>query len=125
MVVKCLWRAVNVEDARPPYNTIHLKIFYPGKMSQSDREKNLGNDSYLVILEGANHFSIADCLDPTISSSLLDFRATYSQEKYRSLIANIISNFINVSVREDKKAAKELDRILDPKDSAIALIERK
>jgi len=83
------------------------------------------NDSYLVILEGANHFSIADCLDPTISSSLLDFPATYPQEKYRSLIANIISNFINVSVREDKKAAKELDRILDPKDPAIALIERK
>jgi alpha-beta hydrolase superfamily lysophospholipase len=42
MTVKAFFRAAKVESAKPPYDTIHLKIFYPAKMSDSAEERNFG-----------------------------------------------------------------------------------
>jgi dienelactone hydrolase len=42
MNIRAFFRAVKVESAQTPYDTIHLKVTYPGKLSGSDLEHNLG-----------------------------------------------------------------------------------
>jgi len=42
MTVRAFWRAAKVETAKPPYDTIHLKVFYPALFSESEQERNLG-----------------------------------------------------------------------------------
>ena len=59
-------------------------------------------DSYLALLEGANHFSIAHPQDSTTGSSFLDFPATEPEAKLRSLMAHIISLFIQGHIMEGK-----------------------
>ena len=83
------------------------------------------NDSYLVILEGANHLSIADGVDSTTGRAYLDFPASQPQEQYRALIAEIVVNFIEAHVRQNKEALEKLARLLETKNPLIAKIERK
>lgn len=82
------------------------------------------NDTYLVILEGANHFSIADPLDPTTSSHL-DLPATQPEDKIRSLMAEIISLFIDAHVRQKPEASQKLNQLLDTGNPLIASFARK
>jgi hypothetical protein len=42
MSVRAFWRAAKVENAQPPYDTIHLKVFYPGLLSGSLSEHDFG-----------------------------------------------------------------------------------
>lgn len=42
MNVRAFFQAARVENASDPYDTIHLKVFYPAQMTGSDREQNLG-----------------------------------------------------------------------------------
>ncbi|MGL5878242.1 MAG: dienelactone hydrolase, partial [Xenococcaceae cyanobacterium] len=42
MDVRAFYRAAKVETANPPYDTIHLKVTYPAKMSSSEMENNSG-----------------------------------------------------------------------------------
>ncbi len=42
MSIRALFQAAQVEDASPPYDTIHLKVFYPAHWSGSTREQDLG-----------------------------------------------------------------------------------
>ncbi len=42
MSIRALFQAVKVEDADSPYDTIHLKVFYPAQMDGSAQEQNLG-----------------------------------------------------------------------------------
>jgi hypothetical protein len=42
MTVRALFRAAVVDGAPPPYNTLHLKVFYPAHLSGDDRDQNLG-----------------------------------------------------------------------------------
>ncbi len=42
MSVRAFFHATKVEDAFPPYDTIHLKVFYPGQMSGSNQEQDMG-----------------------------------------------------------------------------------
>jgi alpha-beta hydrolase superfamily lysophospholipase len=42
MNIRALFQAVKVETATAPYDTIHLKVFYPGRMSGSHQEQDLG-----------------------------------------------------------------------------------
>jgi len=48
------------------------------------------NERYLLLVEGANHFSIADPIDRTTGTSFLDFVATQPDEQSRNLIAAAI-----------------------------------
>ncbi|HEY9692132.1 MAG TPA: hypothetical protein V6D15_08010 [Oculatellaceae cyanobacterium] len=43
MTVCAFFRATKVETATPPYDTIHLKVFYPALISGSEQELNFGN----------------------------------------------------------------------------------
>ncbi len=53
------------------------------------------NDRYLLLVEGANHFTIADPVDVTIGTSYLDFPATQAAAQSRDLIAEAIGLFID------------------------------
>jgi dienelactone hydrolase len=69
------------------------------------------NDSYLVILEGANHFSIIDSTDITTGRPFLDFPATQPQEKYQFFMVEIIGLFINAHVRQQSEAYQRLKEL--------------
>lgn len=43
MTVRAFFRSTKVKNATSPYDTIHLKIFYPALMSGSELEKTQGN----------------------------------------------------------------------------------
>lgn len=83
------------------------------------------NDSYLVLLEGANHFSMADIIDSTTARPFLDFPATQPQENFRSLMAEIIGLFIDSYVRHQPEASKGLDHLLNSTNPLIKSFERK
>lgn len=42
IIVRAFWRAVKVETAVPPYDTLHLKVFYPAQTSDSQLERDQG-----------------------------------------------------------------------------------
>lgn len=83
------------------------------------------NDTYLVILEGANHFSIVDEPDSTIVKSSLDLKATQSQENLRLLMSKIISLFIDTYVRHQPEASQLLEQLLNTANPLIKSFERK
>ena len=71
------------------------------------------DDSYLLLLEGANHFSIADPFDATTGRPFLDFPATQAEEAIRSLMAEAIGLFIDACVRQQPESSEELKQLLD------------
>lgn len=83
------------------------------------------NDSYLVLLAGANHFSIVDPLDTTTARSFIDLPATQPQDKIRSLLAESIGLFIDAHVRKKPEALQALDRLLSDANPLVARFEKK
>ena len=83
------------------------------------------NDSYLVILEGANHFSIADRLDSTIEVTALDFPPTQSEAQIRWLMSSAISLFIDAHVRQQEEASEQLRKLLESDNPLVASFECK
>ena len=83
------------------------------------------NDSYLIVLEGANHFTIAEYLDLTVEATALDFPPTQPENKIRSIIGSAISLFIDTVVRQPSKASQELQQLLETNNSSIALSQFK
>ncbi|MGK7905088.1 MAG: alpha/beta hydrolase family protein [Hormoscilla sp.] len=83
------------------------------------------NDSYLVLLEGANHFSVAYPFDATTGRPFLDFPATQPEEEIRSLMAETISLFIDAHVRQQPTALSTFNELLEPANPLIASVERK
>lgn len=53
----------------------------------------------MLLLEGANHFSIADPADSTTGRPFLDFSATQAETELRNLAATAIGLFIDAHVR--------------------------
>ena len=82
------------------------------------------DDAYLVLLEGANHFSIADPKDPTTGRPYLDFPATQPEEKIRSLMVETIGLFIDAHVRHQPKASQSLNQLLNATNPLIQFFER-
>lgn len=83
------------------------------------------NDSYLVLLKGANHFSISDNPDSTIPRPYLDFSATQPQESFRLLIAEIIGSFIDTHIRHQSPVSVTLTQLLNTPNPLIESFERK
>ena len=82
-------------------------------------------DSYLVILEGANHFSVVDCLDSTLQVAALDYPPTQPQAQIRSIIAETVVLFIEHHVRQQSKTPPQLQQLLEDNNSLIASFEHK
>ena len=83
------------------------------------------DDTYLVILEGANHFSIVDQPDSTTVRSSLDLEATQSQENLRLLMSEIIGLFIDTYVRHQPETSQLLEQLLNTANPLIKSFERK
>ena len=83
------------------------------------------DDSYLVVLEGANHFSISDRPDPTLKVTALDLPTTRPPAKIRSVMAEIISLFIELQVRDRATASQQLELFIENNNSLIASFESK
>nr|WP_290222886.1 dienelactone hydrolase [Trichocoleus desertorum] len=82
-------------------------------------------DSYLLLLEGANHFSIASPLDTTTSQPLVDFPATQPEEQLRELAAEAIGFFIDAHVRSQPVAVTALHQFLGSPNPLVAAFECK
>ena len=80
------------------------------------------NDSYLVLLQEANHFSIAERIDPTLNVTSLDFPSPQPQAKIRSTIAEVVNLFIDLHVRQPSKTSQQLELV---ENTAIAFFECK
>lgn len=83
------------------------------------------NDSYLVLLEGANHFTIAHPKDTTTARSFLDFPATQPEDQLRSFLAELIGLFIDIHVRDLSSTLLSLNQLLDHNNPLIYAWERK
>ncbi len=82
-------------------------------------------DSYLLLIEGANHFSIAYPFDPTVGRPFLDYSATQSEEAIRDCIAEAIGLFVETHVCDRPKAKTALEAILGTNHPPIASFQRK
>lgn len=83
------------------------------------------NDSYLLLLEGANHFSITHPKDDTTGTAWLDFPATQPEEEVRNMMAEAIGLFIDAHVRSQTTALETLNQLLESHQQGIASFERK
>ncbi len=93
-----------------------IRTFQEGISSQR-------NDSYLAILAGANHFSIADPSDTTTQTGL-DLPATRSQAEIRDLLSEIICLFIDIYVGKKTETKSKLAELLKS-DPGVAMFECK
>jgi dienelactone hydrolase len=69
------------------------------------------DDSYLLLLDGANHFSFVDPFDATTGRAFLDFPASQPETQLRHLMAKAISLFINGYVHSQPTALKMLNQL--------------
>lgn len=68
-------------------------------------------DCHLLLLEGANHFSVVHPFDFTTGRAFLDFPATQAKEPIRELVAEAIGLFIDAHVRQQPAALKVLEQL--------------
>ncbi|MEM6403927.1 MAG: dienelactone hydrolase [Cyanobacteria bacterium P01_D01_bin.116] len=83
------------------------------------------SDSYLLLLEGANHFSIAHPFDSTTGRPFLDFTATQPEAQLRDLIAEAVTLFINAHICHQAAAVDALNKLLESNNPLIVSFERK
>ena len=83
------------------------------------------DDSYLLLLEGANHFSITHPSDPTTGTTWLDFPVTQPEELLRNLIVEAIGLFIDAHVRFQPTALANLNQLMESHQQGIASFESK
>jgi len=83
------------------------------------------NDSYLLLLEGANHFTIAYPFDSTTGRPFLDFPATQQEKQLRELVVEAIGLFIDTHVRHQPVAREVLNRWLISDNPLIASFKQK
>lgn len=65
LIARALYRAVRIAEARAPYDTLHLKVLYPARLSNSPEERNTGHvpvDATRALLIGV----IANFIDGAI-----------------------------------------------------------
>lgn len=69
------------------------------------------NDSYLLLLEGANHYSACYPLDSTTGQLFPDFPPTQPETQLRDLIAEAIGLFIDAHVCSQPTAIETLNQL--------------
>ncbi|MGF1539553.1 MAG: alpha/beta hydrolase family protein [Pleurocapsa sp.] len=83
------------------------------------------NDSYLVLLQGANHFSMATPIDSTTGRAFLDFPCTQSETAIHALIAEIIGLFLDAHIRSSRSAYHALEKLFNDDNVLIESCLRK
>lgn len=79
-------------------------------------------DCYLVLLDGANHFTMAYPLDETTGRPFLDQPTSQPDDQLRDLLANLISQFIETHARHRPEAVAALPQM---ESELLTLFERK
>jgi hypothetical protein len=69
-------------------------------------------DRYLLLIEGANHFTITHPVDTTTGTAYLDFPATQPEPQSRDSIAEAIGLFIDARVRLDPNISQALNDLI-------------
>jgi dienelactone hydrolase len=82
-------------------------------------------DSYYVVIDGANHFTVAHPLDPTSARSFLDHPARGDEDEHRTVLAEIVTLFLDAHLRGDDVARKDLDQLVDAPPATLAVARRK
>lgn len=82
------------------------------------------NDSYLLLIEGANHFSITHPFDST-TNIFADFPSTQPEAQLQDLISETISLFIKAHLDHQTQAMEALEEMLAGKNPIIESFERK
>lgn len=70
-------------------------------------------NSYLVLLEGANHFTIAHPIDETTGRSFLDHPAGKNENDIREFLADCIGLFIKAHVLQSRTASDALTKSMN------------
>ena len=70
-------------------------------------------DSYLLLIEGANHFAITDPHDATTGRPFLDYAPTQPLDQIRALMAEAIGVFIEAEVGRRPEAREQLQRMAE------------
>ncbi|MEA5448207.1 hypothetical protein VB780_06475 [Leptolyngbya sp. CCNP1308] len=84
------------------------------------------DDSYLLLLEGANHFSFVDPFDATTGRAFVDFPATQPDAALRELMAEAIGLFVEAHGGGSHPEAREaLVKRLGAPQPLIAHFERR
>uniref|UniRef100_UPI0009082987 alpha/beta hydrolase family protein n=1 Tax=Crocosphaera watsonii TaxID=263511 RepID=UPI0009082987 len=91
------------------YGTVWEKPTTPVSRTFAEAISGGRNDSYLMLVEGANHFSFVDPFEETTRRPFLDFSSTQPSSKIRSLMASIIGLFIDAHVRNEPTAKSSLN----------------
>ncbi|ACK72722.1 conserved hypothetical protein [Gloeothece citriformis PCC 7424] len=107
------------------YGVVWEEATTPIRRTLEEGFKGGNNNGYLVLLEGANHFSITYPFDSTTARPFLDFPATQPEDQLRDLIAQTIGLFIDAHVRALPSAFEALDRLLASDNPLIASWMRK
>ena len=79
----------------------------------------------LVILEGANHYSINQYLDLSDGGVARDFSATPPQDKIRFLLGETSALFIEGYILNQESASDKLIQLLKTNNDLIAYFDRK
>ena len=82
-------------------------------------------DCYLLILEGANHYSVVHPFDPTTARSGLDFTATGPESELRNLMASAICLFLDRHVNRSGDSEGVSLATLTDRNPLVAVFERK
>jgi hypothetical protein len=107
------------------YDTVWKKPTTPISRTFAEAISGGRDDSYILLIEGANHFTFTHPFDPTTGRAFLDFPPTQSEDNIRSLIAEIIGLFIEAHVGHKLTAQTSLDQYLETDNPLIADIQRK
>ncbi len=82
-------------------------------------------DSFLVILQGANHFSLVHPIDETTGRPFLDHPTTQPDHLIREELATLITHFINGYIRHQQPARLALQQQLNGENPFIAWSQNK
>ncbi|WP_287527529.1 dienelactone hydrolase [Okeania sp. SIO2C2] len=107
------------------YGTVWEEATTPVERTFHEAISGGRNDSYLMLVEGANHFSFAYPFDSTTGRPFLDFPATQPEDEIRSLMAETIGLFIDAHVRQQSTAFDKLKELLNDGHPLIKSLERK
>lgn len=81
--------------------------------------------SYLVILNGANHFTLVHPIDETTGRSFLDLPATQPEGDLRALFAELVGLFIEAHVKKSAEAIRAFEQKTQAPHPLIATLRRK
>lgn len=78
-------------------------------------------DSYVVLLQGANHFCITESDQSLTSTVFLDFPSTKSERDIRSLFAEVIGLFIEGHICQLETSKSQLQTLLNSDNSLLKM----